>query len=97
MCRDELDANLLAAKIAAEGHKGPRCRRYVSHAKPPVLLAFYSLARTVQYGYSKKRIRQMFASILARVSDPDSLNPDPDPGFWVDLHTDPGCSSKFCR
>ena len=25
--KDELDANLLAARIAAEGHKGPRTRR----------------------------------------------------------------------
>ncbi len=45
MCRDELDANLLAAKIAAEGHKGPRCRRYVSHAIAPFFLYFYFLAR----------------------------------------------------
>ena len=27
--KEELDANLLAARISAEGHKGPRPRRYV--------------------------------------------------------------------
>ena len=26
--KEELDANLLAARISAEGHKGPRPRRY---------------------------------------------------------------------
>jgi hypothetical protein len=46
LCRDELDANLLAAKIAAEGHKGPRCRRYVSQAKPPFVTLFLLFGAT---------------------------------------------------
>jgi hypothetical protein len=48
MCRDELDANLLAAKIAAEGHKGPRCRRYVSRAIAPFLLSFFSSRQKIR-------------------------------------------------
>ena len=36
----------------------------------------------------KHKIRHVFTSV-ATVVDPNTLNLDPDPGFWLDLDQDP--------
>ena len=48
--RDELDANLLAAKITAEGHKGPRPRRFIEYTSTYQLHKRYCVVSNRQVG-----------------------------------------------
>jgi len=93
---EELDANLLAAKIAAEGNKGPRPRRISEPSADPEDLQLLSPEeREKRRSFEvkrKKHYNEYYAVKMAR-----QLMEDDEEHSEEDQHPDRGEKSKNCK